>query len=230
MRLTKVIVLGSTLLAFAAHAWLLSPQHPWLWLVEACVFGASLAISRASLAVGLVGPLVLAYTAPVVLMLSAGTADYNLIVVWLALVAGPLFAGSGWRTWHTPAWWTIALVAWAVILAVTWPIVALREIDFSLIAAGTLNTPNGLFAPAPPISAASVVLTALGQLIGLLWLDFLWARFGNGRLPQAERFVLLPMVVSAAIASAVGMWQKWVDITWLSGPSMAIVLMSRMIW
>ena len=55
-------------------------------------------------------------------------------------------------------------------------------------------------------------------VIGLLWLDFLWARFGNGRLPQAERFVLLPMVVSAAIASAVGMWQKWVDITWLSGP------------
>jgi hypothetical protein len=216
MRLTKVMVLGSTLLAFAAHAWLLSPLHPWLWLVVAGAFGASLAISRASLTFGLVGPLLLAYTAPVVLMLSAGTPDYNLIVVWLALVAGPLFAGSDWRRWHTPAWWTIALVAWAVILALTWPVIALREIDFSLIAAGTLNTPNGLFAPAPPISAAGVVLTALGQLLGLLWLDFLWARFGVARLPQVERFILVPMVVSVAIASAVGLWQKWVDITWLS--------------
>ena len=216
MRLTKVIVLGSTLLAFAAHAWLLSAQHPWLWLVVAGAFGASLAISRASLAVGLVGPLVFAYTAPVVLMLASGTTDYNFIAVWLALVAGPLFAGSDWHSWHTPAWWTIALATWAVILALTWPIVALREIDFSLIAAGTLNTPNGLFAPAPPISAASVVLSALGQLIGLLWLDFLWARFGSSRLPQAERVVLVPMVVSAAIACAVGVWQKWVDITWLS--------------
>jgi hypothetical protein len=216
MRLTKVIVLGSTLLAFAAHAWLLSSQHPWLWWVVAAAFGTSLAIARASLTLGLVGPLLLAYTAPVVLMQSADSLDYNLIVVWLALMAGPIFAGSDWRRWHTPAWWTLALVAWAVILALTWPVIALREIDFSLIAAGTLNTPNGLFAPAPPISAASVVLTALGQLVGLLWIDFLWARFGVARLPQAERFVLLPMVVSVTIASALGLWQKWVDITWLS--------------
>ena len=216
MRLTKVIVLGSTLLAFAAHAWLLSPLHPWLWWVVAAAFGTSLAISKASLTLGLVGPLLLAYTAPVVLMLSAGGLDYSLIVVWLALVAGPIFAGSDWRRWHTPAWWTLALVAWAVILALTWPVIALREIDFSLIAAGTLNTPNGLFAPAPPISAASVVLTALGQMIGLLWLDFLWARFGTARLPQVERFVLIPMILSVAFASAVGLYQKAVDITWLS--------------
>ncbi|HUE84676.1 MAG TPA: O-antigen ligase family protein [Vicinamibacterales bacterium] len=216
MRLTKVVVLGSTLLAFAAHAWLLSSQHPWLWWTVAGAFGVSLAIARVSLTLGLVGPLVLAYIAPAVLMISAGTLDYSLIVVWLALVAGPIFAGSDWRGWHTPGWWTIALVAWALILALTWPVIALREIDFSLIAAGTLNTPNGLFAPAPPISAASVVLTALGQLLGLLWLDFLWSRFGTARLPQAERFVLVPMVLSVAIASAVGLYQKVVDITWLS--------------
>jgi hypothetical protein len=216
MRLTKVIVLSSTLLAFPAHAWLLAPQHPWLWWIVAGTFIASLGISTASLTLGLVGPLVLAYTAPVVLMLSADSLDYNLIVVWLALLAGPIFAGSDWRRWHTPAWWTIALAAWAVILALTWPVIALREIDFSLIAAGTLNTPNGLFAPAPPMSAASIVLTALGQLLGLLWIDFLWARFGVARLPQAERFILLPMAVSGAIASVVGLWQKWVDITWLS--------------
>jgi hypothetical protein len=219
MRLTKVIVLGSTLLAFVAHAWLLSSQHPWLWWVVAGAFALSLGIARASLALGLLAPLLLAYTAPVVLMLSADSLDYNLIVVWLALLAGPIFGGSDWRRWHIPAWWTLALVAWAVILALTWPVIALREIDFSLIAAGTLNTPNGLFAPAPPIAAASVVLTALGQLIGLLWLDFLWARFGTARLPQAERVVLVPMVLSAAIASAVGLGQKWIDITWLSGPA-----------
>lgn len=216
-RVTKVIVLGSTLLAFAAHAWLLSSQHPWLWWVVAAAFGASLAIARASLTLGLVGPLVLAYTAPVVLMLSADSLDYNLIVVWLALLAGPIFAGSDWRRWHTPAWWTIALVAWAVILALTWPVIALREIDFSLIAAGTLNTPNGLSAPAPPISAASVVLTALGQLLGLLWLDFLWARFGTRRLGEAERVVCLALVVSVVLSCAVALWQKVVDITWLSG-------------
>jgi hypothetical protein len=219
MRLTKVIVLGSTLLAFAAHAWLLASEHPWLWWVVTATFALSLAIARASLALGLLAPLLLAYTAPVVLMLAADTLDYNLIVVWLALLAGPIFAGSDWRRWHTPAWWTLALVAWAVIVALTWPVIALREIDFSLIAAGTLNTPNGLFAPAPPIAAAGVVLTALGQLIGLLWLDFLWARFGSTRLPEAERQVLAPMVFSAAIASAVALGQKWIDITWLSAPS-----------
>jgi hypothetical protein len=217
MRLTKVIVLCSTLCAFAAHAWLLSSQHPWLWWVVAVVFGLSLALAKASLALGLVGPLVLAYTAPVVLMLTTDSLDYSLIVVWLALVAGAIFAGSDWRRWHTPAWWTIALVAWALILALTWPVIALREIDFSLVAARTLNTPNGLFAPSPPISAANVVLAALAQMVGLLWLDFLWSRFGSSGLPQAERLVMVPIVVSAAIACAVGLWQKWVDITWLGG-------------
>ena len=216
MRLTKVIVLASTLLAFAAHAWLLSAQQPWLWLFVAAAFAASMAISRASLALGLAGPLVLAYAAPVVMMLAAGTPDNNFVVVWLALLAGPLFAGTDWHAWHTPARWTIALAGWAVILALTWPVIALREIDFSLIAAGTLNTPNGLLAPPPPTSAATVVLAALGQLMGLLWLDFLWARFGTSQLPQAERLVFLPLVVSIALACAAGVWQKTMDLTWMS--------------
>jgi O-antigen ligase len=107
-------------------------------------------------------------------------------------------------------------VAWALILAITWPIVALREIDFSLVAAATLNTPNGLLAPPPATSAAGVVLTALGQLVGLLWLDFLWARFGTHRLAQADRIVFLPMVMSIALACAVALWQKTMDLTWLS--------------
>ena len=216
MRLTKAVVLGSTLLALATHAWLVSSQHPWLWWIVVGTFVASLAISRASLPLGLAVPLVLTYTAPAAFLLLAGTADYSAIVVWLALLAGPIFAGSDWHRWHTPARWTIAMVAWAMILALTWPVIALREIDFSLIAATTLNTPNGLLAPSPPITAAGVVLSALGQLLGLLWLDFLWARFGSDHSSRAERHVLRPLVVSIALACSVALWQKTMNLEWLS--------------
>ena len=215
-RVTKVIVLVSTLLALAAHAWLVSAVHPTLWWVAAVAFVVSAAIARVALTFGLVAPLGLAYTAPALLMLGAGSSDHQLIVVWLALLAGPIVAASDWRRWHTPARWTIALVAWALILALTWPVIALREIDFSLIAARTLDTPNGFFAPAPPLSAGSVVLAALGQLLGLLWLDLLWARFGARGLAHAERVVVLPMVLSIALACAVALCQKTMDPAWLS--------------
>lgn len=216
MRAAKVFVLASTLLALAAQAWLVSATHPWLWWVVALAFGASVAISRASLTFGLACPLLLAYTAPALVMLATGSTEYQLIVVWLAVLAGPIVAGSDWRRWHTPERWTIALVAWAVILAITWPVIALREIDWSLIAARTLDTPNGIYAPAPPLSAGSVVLAALGQLLGLLWLDFLWTRFGARELARAERVVVLPLVASIALGCTVAVGQKTIDIGWLS--------------
>ena len=125
--------------------------------------------------------------------------------MWLALLAGPLVAASDWSRWHTPHAGLIALAAWAFVMALTWPIIARREIDFSLVAARTLDTPNGLLAPPPPTSAAAVVLAALGQLLGLLWLDLLWARFGADRLRHAERLVFLPLVVSIALACAAGL-------------------------
>lgn len=215
-RVSRGLVLASVLLAFAAHVILLASTHWWLWAVTASVLVASFMLARWSFTAGLLPALLLAYTAPAVLALLTSVTQHEVIVVWLATVAGPLYAASDWRRWHVPGWWGIAAVAWALVLALSWPVIALREIDFSVIAAATLNTPNGLAAPPPPLSAASVVLTALGQLIGLLWLDLLWARFGARRLHDAERAIALPLLVSIAIASGVAIAQKTVDLTWLS--------------
>ena len=215
-RLAKTLVLTSAVLALCAHVALTTREHEWLWWVTAVAFGSSVALAWASLRLSLVAPLVLAYTAPAALMLLADTTDYSLIVIWLALLVGPVVVGSDWQRWRTPARWTIALAAWALILALSWPVIALREIDFSLIAARTLNTPNGVLAPPPPFSAALVILAALGQLVGLLWLDMLWARFGGARARDAERWVFAPLMVSIMLACGVALWQKSVDITWLS--------------
>src|SRR4029079_12280556 len=54
------------------------------------------------------------------------------------------------------------------------------------------------------------------QLTIILWFDFLWARFAANELPDAERFVLIPLVGSAASGVGGALNQRAVDIHWLN--------------
>jgi O-antigen ligase len=214
-RLSRLIVLVSMLLAGAAHAALAGQVLPALPWAAAAAFAISFALAKASLPLALIPALLLAYIAPAVAMVTFGSPDYHHILVWLALLAGAVVAASDWSRWHTPQFLKAPLAAWAIVVAVTWPIVAGREIDFSTVAARTLDTPNALLGGPPALTAAWVTSVALGQLIGVLWLDLLWARFGTERLRRAERVVLVPLAISAAIASAAGVYQRYVDLNWL---------------
>ncbi|MGH9175701.1 MAG: hypothetical protein ACRD1H_15150, partial [Vicinamibacterales bacterium] len=206
-RFSRLIVLISTLAAGVAHAFLVShtvPAVPW---AAAAALVLSFALARLSLPLALMPALLLTYAAPAVLMVGFGTTSAaHDILVWLALVAGPIVAASDWSRWHTPPSWTPWLVAWALVIAATWPIVAGREVDFSLVAARTFDTPNGIGAGPPPLAAARITHSALGQLVGILWLDLLWARFGGDRVGRAERWVFVPLVVSIALGSVAGLY------------------------
>ncbi len=157
------------------------PALPW---AAGALFAASFALTRLAFPFALLPALLLAYASPALMLGAVGEAGAPDPLAWLSLLAGPIVASSDWSRWHTPRLWTPVLAMWALTIAVTWPIVAGREIDFSLIAAATLDTPNGLLAPPPPIAAATVTGTALGQLLGILWLDLLWQRFGTDRLER----------------------------------------------
>lgn len=213
--LSRWIVLISTLAAAVAHAALVSQTVPNLPWAAATAFAVSFALARFSLPVALLPPLLVTYAAPALVMVGFDVPNHHDVLLWLAFLAGPIVASSDWSRWHTPPTWTPLLVAWALVIAVTWPIVAGREIDFSLVAARTLDIPNGLGAGPPPLVAAAVTGVALGQLLGILWLDLLWARFGPDRLGRAERLVFVPLVASIALASLAGVYQRSVDIRWL---------------
>ena len=90
--------------------------------------------------------------------------------------------------WHIPGRWRLPFVAWAlVIVAITWPIVAGRELDFTLVAARSAELSNAGFDRPPRLAAAWIVIVALAQMIVILWLDLLWARFSGRDLAKAEK-------------------------------------------
>jgi O-antigen ligase len=215
-RWTRIAVGVSALCCGATLAWLVAPVSPLVPWATAGAFVASFALARISLPLGLAPGLVLTYVAPAMLMVALRSPDYHHVVIWLATLAGPLAAASDWPRWHLPPAWRLPLVAWALVLAATWPIIVGREIDFSVVAARTFDTPNALQGGPPPLTAAWVASVALGQLVGILWLDLLWGRFGHERLRRAERVVLVPLLVSAVLTSAAGLYQRYVDINWLN--------------
>jgi O-antigen ligase len=154
--------------------------------------------------------------APAMLMVAFRQDEYHLQVVWLAALTGVVVAASDWRHWYLPRAWRWPVIAWALVIAATWAVIAGREIDFSLVAMRSADTPNGLMGGPPAHSSAWIVSVALGHLLAFLWMDLLWARFGHGRLGRMERLVLAPMLGSAVIGSLAGLYQEHIDINWLN--------------
>ena len=218
-RASRLIVIASIVLAGATHAWL-ATWHPWLPAAAAAVFAITFVLARVSLPLTLAPVVGAMYLMPAIYYIAMGrsslSTDFQLTLVWLAAVSGPLLAHSDLARWHLPPRWTLPLVGWALVLAVSWPIVAGREIDFSLIAARTLDTTNALSGVPPRMAAAWVVIIALAQMIGILWIDLLWARFSGAALARAERYVILPVIAGTAIGAAAGLYQALVDLDWMN--------------
>ncbi|MGE3274265.1 MAG: O-antigen ligase family protein [Vicinamibacterales bacterium] len=214
-RATRLIVTGSAIACGAAYAAVVAASDPRVSIAAAAAFLLTFGLSRWSLPLGLVPVLLTAYLAPALLMVAFGSVDYHYLVVWMAGLGGPVLGAGDHRRWHLPASWLPPLAGWALLVAVTWPIVAGREIDFSLLAYRA-DTPNGLLVGPPATAVAWILSVALGHLLGILWLDLLWARFGHHRLRRAERIVMLPLLASAVLGGAAALYQALGDITWLN--------------
>ena len=220
-RISRLIVLASLVAAGAAHAFFTSQTlaaAPW---VAALVFAMSFALARVSLPLAVMPGLLLAYIAPAMVLVAFDVQDGH-VFVWQALLAGPIVAASDWSRWHTPPSWTPLVAGWAMVVALSWPVIAGREIDFSLAAARTLNTPNGLNIGPPPVAAASVTGTALAHLLAIAWFDLLWARFGADRVARAERSIFVPLAISIALSTVAALYQRYIDPTWLSVEGFAV--------
>jgi hypothetical protein len=212
-RISRTIVVASAVLAGVTHAWLASGR-PGIASSAAVTFVLVLALARRWLSATCAAVMSLTFVAPALTLVAFGASDYHTTLIWLSGIAGIILSRVDLSRWQMPARWAVPFAAWGLVIAVSWPIVAGREIDFSLIAARTVETTNAAYAAPPRLAAAWVVVVALSQLLGILWVDWLWGWFRDGRLDEAERFVLLPVVASAIAGAAAGLYQSLVDIRW----------------
>ncbi len=214
---TRLIVLGSLLLAGGTHAWLANGR-PGLAPTIAVAFTVGGLSGRLMPAAGLASVLSTTFLAPALLFVAFGVSDYHTTAVWLAALAGVILTQISWSRWHIPDPWRLPFAAWALVIAVSWPIVAARELDFSLIAARTYDTTNAAFEAPPRLAAAWILIVSLSQLCGILWLDLLWQQFGRDAIRRVERVILIPLMLSALAGAVVSLYQSMVDLQWLNLP------------
>lgn len=214
-RVSRAIVIVSMALAVVTHGWLAHWQ-PAIGLAAIAAFVLTFAIARVSLPAGLAFVGATSYLAPALLSLAFNASDYHHMLVWLAAAAGPVIARADWSRWHVPRAWLIPMAGWALVVALTWPIVAGREVDFTVAGARTMMGAQGVFSAPPPVAAAFIVIFALGQLLAILWMDLLCARVALSDGTAFVRAAILPFVASAAIGALVGLYQALGDITWLN--------------
>jgi hypothetical protein len=160
----------------------------------------------------------LAALAPALLALALGGTSIHHHSLWLAAAAGWLIGESPLAGWSLPRPWRTVLVAWALVVAVCWPIVYLREIDF-LYVSDILSYPagNGLAPGAVWRWAHGVSVAGMSLLVGVLWCDRLFARYGERPRPAPiVADVVLPLGVGFAITCLVALYQSWVDPSWLT--------------
>lgn len=208
-RTTRGLVVVSLLTAVAVG---LAPYfaRPPVAFTLAAILLASAAAARLRFAHATAVVLLLAYVAYGLVRLAAGPALAS-TPFWLAAFVGLTVGGGSWSTWQAPAPWRVPIAWWALGVAVSWPVVAARETSFAFD---------------NPAVTGTIVGAAVVQMACALWLDTMLAK----RMANPERFVSTeqrgflglsevegPLAASAVITALAAIYQRFVDITWLSG-------------
>jgi hypothetical protein len=211
----RVLILASAVVAVFAETYLAtwhSPPHV-IWLVCASAVVAAFVGHRAR---GVILPVVLSllYLLPALLIAFRINENFSFDYGWLMPLMGLLLSGPGVLRWSLPLRWQWPLVTFAAIVAVSWPIVFLRETDFDL--AVLAMSPSNTSVGGTPLDAnLHVSYFAAMNLIGILWIDALCRWYRDDR----ERFirdVIYPLAATAAIGSALAIYQGFVDMTFLN--------------
>ena len=213
-RASRLFVLASLLIAGAVHAWLANGRAG-LAPAIAVAFALGLALGRFAPDAAIVAALATTYIAPALLFTAFDASDYHTTAIWLAPLVGIAMTRGSWTRWQIPDPWRVPFVAWALVVAVSWPIVAARELDFSLIAARTFDTTTSAYEAPPRLAAAWILIVAISQLTGIAWFDLLWARFASD-LKRFEAIVIWPLLISACACAAAGVYQAAVDLQWMN--------------
>jgi hypothetical protein len=152
---------------------------------------------------------------PALLWQRTGREGPVLELICMAGLGGALLRTSSWLRWQLPPNWRVLLGGWALTLSLVWPVLMAREAGFSLHTLRDLGAINSwALMPAPQV-VSWIAYIVLAQLIGLVWLEWLFTRFIQSplRLPRAAHALWL----GTSIATIVAIYQGVVDIRFLNG-------------
>jgi hypothetical protein len=165
------------------------------------------------------GILFFTYLTPLAFRAILGRFSIEFLLVWSAAITGFTIGERNRWTWAYPGLWRFPLVAWALVVALGWPIMSLREIDFESLALlrryGVVNTAVG---GSPEELIRWGMDTAVVQLVGLLWFNWLLQNAGRVSDASYERWIAKPLAASAVAASLLAVYQGLYDNTFLAAP------------
>lgn len=216
--ISKSLVILSTLLALAIEINLAAYSVGPLLYVS--IVGLVIAFIIGDRLSSLVAPVVLVsiYLSPALIMRWSGRDHTSYEVAWIGPLLGLVLSGRLAWTWNIPRPWLWPIVGWALIVSVSAPIVMFREVGFAPWIFNLARVSNTSMGISPNESISWVAYVVIGHNLGLLWFDWLYARFGTDRL-GLKREVLAPLALGACAASIVGAYQGFVDLTFFSGHS-----------
>ncbi len=201
---TKPLLFLSLIAAIWSATWGLSFALPVLQLAVPVAFVVAWTAARFNPVIVRQGLLASYYLVPAIFIIPLGVAPPGDWVIWMAPLCAAILATTPMRRWAMPAALKLPLAFWALVVATTWPIVVLRESDFH-------------WTRIHPSSVWWVGVVAAATILGILWLDSLFASF-PAEDPHAsyERQIVMPMAAGWLIASSVAMYQMFVDVTFLN--------------
>jgi len=217
MRVTRAVVIASTVAAAFAEAYLAEPYAPGLpvFWISVAGFVLLLIAGQSFRSVALLCVMPALYLVPAIFLATQGGEHFSLDVIWILPLLGLCLSGRGALHWSLPARWQWPLVTWATLVSIAWPIVFLRESDFALWILPLERVSNTSEGISPWEVGLNVAYFALGHNAGILFVDALCRWYAHAR----ERFryeVLAPMAMAAAIACVVALYQGFVDLTFLN--------------
>ncbi|MGD9905686.1 MAG: O-antigen ligase family protein [Vicinamibacterales bacterium] len=133
----------------------------------------------------------------------SGRTDADVVMPWLAAVAGVLFRAG---PWHLPRPWAVPVATWGLVVALTWPIAAARELDFTTATIGVASTASSSFGGSATTTAAWIAVAGAAQLAALL--VFEWSVAAGAAWRRRLWQALAPAVLAACVLA---IWQALVD-------------------
>jgi len=223
LNVTRAIVVASTVVAALAETFLANTYSPQVFWISIGGFVLMLLAGQRLRAIGL--PILMAalYLMPSIYLATLGGESFGLDSIWILPVLGLILSDRGAWRWSLPERWQWPLIAWAMVVAISWPIVFMREADFNLWILPLPRVSNSSDGSEPWAIGLNVTYLALAHTFGILWIDALcrWYRDARDRF---QREVVVGLVLAAAVASAVAIYQGFVDLTFLNRPFWSYML------
>jgi O-antigen ligase len=215
---TRLLVIASAAVATFAEAWQATTYTPEVFWLGIAGFGLLVTAGERLRSIAL--PIVMAalYLTPAILLTALGDRGrgYGLDAIWILPLLGLTLSGRGVLKWSLPGPWRLPLIIGAVIAAIAWPIVFLREVNFALWILPLARVSNTSIGIPPSEVVLNVAYFAVIHLVGILWIDALCRWYGKDAA-RFRREVPGGLLIAAALAAVVSIYQGFVDLGFLNG-------------